>query len=69
MCEKLTIRLAAAALVRGLSWLDRLLAPLVLVAMVLGVVIGEWEWVAARVFHQPPPFLHTSRRGGGRRRD
>ncbi|RSH80765.1 hypothetical protein EHS25_007101 [Saitozyma podzolica] len=33
---------STAALVRGLSWLDRLLAPLVLVAMVLGVVIGKF---------------------------
>jgi len=28
------------SLLKGLSWLDRLLAPLVLIAMILGVVIG-----------------------------
>jgi hypothetical protein len=28
------------SLLRGLSWLDRFLAPLVLLAMILGVVIG-----------------------------
>jgi len=28
------------SLLKGLSWLDRLLAPLVLLAMILGVVIG-----------------------------
>lgn len=29
-----------AALLAGLSWLDRLLAPFVLLAMIIGVVIG-----------------------------
>jgi ACR3 family arsenite efflux pump ArsB len=33
--------LTVDSLLRGLSWLDRLLAPLVLIAMILGVVIGE----------------------------
>lgn len=30
------------SLLKGLSWLDRLLAPLVLLAMILGVVIGKF---------------------------
>lgn len=30
------------SLLKGLSWLDRLLAPLVLIAMILGVVIGAY---------------------------
>lgn len=32
--------LTVDSLLKGLSWLDRLLAPLVLIAMILGVVIG-----------------------------
>lgn len=34
-------RLMLDSLLKGLSWLDRLLAPLVLIAMILGVVIGK----------------------------
>lgn len=34
--------LAPAALLKGLGWLDRFLAPLVLLAMILGVIIGKF---------------------------
>ena len=34
------IALIVDSLLKGLSWLDRLLAPLVLIAMILGVVVG-----------------------------
>jgi hypothetical protein len=34
-------KLISDSLLRGLSWLDRFLAPLVLLAMILGVVIGS----------------------------
>jgi hypothetical protein len=30
------------SILKGLSWLDRFLAPLVLLAMILGVVIGRF---------------------------
>ena len=35
------------SLLKGLSWLDRLLAPLVLIAMILGVVIGRSTSIVA----------------------
>lgn len=37
-----------AKLLMGLGWLDRFLAPLVLLAMILGVIIGQY----------PPPHFH-----------
>jgi ACR3 family arsenite efflux pump ArsB len=35
------------SILKGLSWLDRFLAPLVLLAMILGVVIGISHQVSA----------------------
>lgn len=35
---------AGLSLLRGLSFLDRFLAFFVLLAMILGVIIGAWRW-------------------------
>lgn len=43
----LSLGLTIDSLLKGLSWLDRLLAPLVLIAMILGVVIGRSPFIDA----------------------
>lgn len=37
-----SLRLMRDSVLKGLSWLDRFLAPLVLLAMILGVIIGKF---------------------------